>query len=399
VAMLVLTAVNAWGVVLFSRCNALLTWLKVAVPVVVAVLFIADRFTLSNFTAAGGFAPMGVQGILAAVSTGGVLFAFFGFRNAIELAGEVRDPQVTMPLALGLAVAICAGVYILVQIAFLGALSESELSRGWAHIESDHQLGPLAAIAIGLGMLWLSGIILAGAVLAPFGAALVTTASTSRLALAMARNRFFPRFLSRLSARQVPLNGLLFNLGLGVVLMILVPFDDLVALVSAALILSLGIGPVVLMSLRRQLADAPRAFRLPFAAPLCALAFVVAALAIHWAGWETTRLLLIVLAAGGVLFAVNRFRRAGTPLDVRPALWLVPYLAGLALVSWLGGFGGGLGILPFGWSTLLCAGLGLAAFAVAVRSRLEPDVFDSRLADLIASGSEGAELGTLVGRR
>jgi amino acid transporter len=119
--MVVLVTINAFGVSLFARVNATLTWVKVGIPVLVAVLFLADRFQVSNFTAAGGFAPMGIEGILAAVSTGGVIFAFVGFRNVVELAGETRNPRVTLPVALGLSILICLGVYLLVQIAFIGA--------------------------------------------------------------------------------------------------------------------------------------------------------------------------------------------------------------------------------------------------------------------------------------
>ncbi len=382
VIMIVMVAVNAWGVVLFSRVNVVLTWLKVGVPIVVAVLFMVERFEVSNFTAAGGFAPMGLEGVLAAVSTGGVVFAFFGFRNVVELAGETRNPQVTLPIALGLSIVICLGVYLLVQLAFLGALSASELDKGWAHIESTHELGPLSAIAIGLGLLWLNGVILAGAVVAPFGAALVSTGSTSRLALALARNGFFPRALTRLSNKHVPFNAMLANLALGSVLLIFMPFDLNIALTSSALVLSLGIGPITLMSLRRQLTDAKRRFRMPFAPALCAIAFVFATLAVLWAGWDTMKLLLATIVIGAVLFTVSHVRRAAARPDVRPAIWLVPYIGGLVLLSWLSSFGGGTGLLPFGWDLVLCGLLGLAIFVWATHTGLEQEEFDARLAGL-----------------
>ena len=56
----------------------------------------------------------------------------------------------------------------------------------------------------------------------------------------------------------------------------------------------------------------------------------------------------------------------------RQATWLIPYLAGLAVISWLGSFGGGLGVLTFGWDLLCLALLSLAVMAMAVAVRL-PD--------------------------
>lgn len=90
-AMLVLfTVINAFGVKFFATINAAVTWLKIAIPVVIVVTLVASRFEVSNFTAGGSFAPFGLQGVLAAISTGGVIFSYIGFRHAVDMAGEAR---------------------------------------------------------------------------------------------------------------------------------------------------------------------------------------------------------------------------------------------------------------------------------------------------------------------
>jgi amino acid transporter len=381
-AMVALVAVNAFGVAVFARVNAALTWIKVGIPVLVAVLFAADRFQVSNFTAAGGFAPAGLEGILAAVSTGGVVFAFFGFRNVVELAGETRNPRVTLPVALGLSIVICLAIYLLVQVTFIGALEPGELDKGWANIEAGHELGPLATIAVGLGMLWLNGVILAGALVSPFGSALVSTGSTSRLAMALGRNGFFPQVTTELSRRHVPLNAMLLNLAVGGALLLFVPFELNIALCSSALVLSLGIGPVMVMSLRRQMAHATRKFRMPFAPVLCSLAFIFATFAVLWAGWDTMKLLLLTIALGIASFAIGHLRGGASRPEFRPAFWLAPYIVGLTVLSWLGTYGGGRGLIPFGWDLLLSGLLGVGSFAWATRSGLAQDQFDERLAGL-----------------
>ena len=56
--------------------------------------------------------------------------------------------------------------------------------------------GPLAALLTGLGMTALARLVVADAVFGPFGAGLVSTASTGRLAVAVAQNGLFPRPVS-----------------------------------------------------------------------------------------------------------------------------------------------------------------------------------------------------------
>ena len=46
----------------------------------------------ANFHAGGGFMPFGFHGVFAAL-TGGVVFALQGFEQAVQLAGEARDPK------------------------------------------------------------------------------------------------------------------------------------------------------------------------------------------------------------------------------------------------------------------------------------------------------------------
>lgn len=380
IAMLaIMTVLNAFGVALFSRINSALTWFKVAVPLVVAALIIADRFQMANFTSTPSFAPMGLHGIFSAIATGGVIFAFIGFRHAIDMAGEARRPHVTVPAALGLSVVICLVIYLALQVAFIGALDHDTLAGGWQNIAFEHTLGPLGAIAVALGMVWLSTLVLAGAVVAPFGGALVATGSNARLGLALANNGFFPLALTRLSARRVPLNALMLNFVVGTAAFLVLPFEELLALNGAALTFSLAVGPVALLALRRQ-AGAADGFRLPLAWPVCLVTFAVATLIVYWSGWDTVWRLAIALAVGAVLFTVMHRVRGGGRVDAHHALWLLPWLGGLLLLSWLGQFGDGLGIIPFGWDMVGGTALAAACLWLAVRSRLNDEEADGHRA-------------------
>lgn len=58
---------------------------------------------------------------------------------------------------------------------------------------------------------------------------------------------------------------------------------------------------------------------------------------------------------------------------MRGALWLVPYLAGLGILSYLRNFGGGLGVIPFGWDVAAAAALSVGVFYFAGWCRLPPE--------------------------
>jgi amino acid transporter len=377
VLLVLMTVLNAFGVALFARINSTLTWVKIFIPLLIAGLFIADRVTVANFTSAPSFMPMGWQGVLSAIATGGVVFAFVGFRHAIDMAGEVKRPQITIPLGLAFSVLICLVIYMGLQVAFIGALSAENLAHGWDNLAIGHSLGPLGALALGLGMVWLSVFILAGAVIAPFGGALISTGSNARIGLALAHNGFFPILFTRLSGRLVPLNALVLNLVIGVLAVLFVPFSELLALNGAALVFSLAIGPVTLLALRRQDRHGRGTFRLPWAGPVCFITFTASTLIVYWSGWDTMWRLALALLVGAVLFFTMHRLRGGHAPEAKPALWLLPYFGGLMLLSWLGSFGGGRGIIPFGWDIAVGVALSAVCLALAVRYRL-PDAIAAK---------------------
>ena len=61
-----------------------------------------------------------------------VLFSYGGFHYLNDLAGEVRDPQRTLPRALGLGMAGVVGSYLLVNLAYLAGLGHAGLAASKA---------------------------------------------------------------------------------------------------------------------------------------------------------------------------------------------------------------------------------------------------------------------------
>ncbi len=80
-------------------------------------------FSGSNFSAGNGFGPAGFKGILSAIASGGVIFAYLGFEQAIQFGGETSNPQRNIPFAVIGAMVVGTIVYIMLELAFVGALN------------------------------------------------------------------------------------------------------------------------------------------------------------------------------------------------------------------------------------------------------------------------------------
>ena len=384
VVMVVFTALNAFGVALFARINTALTWLKLLIPVVVTVALLT-HFSTAPIRATG-FAPSGLTGVLSAITSGGVVFAFLGFRHALDLAGEARRPQRTIPVALVGGILICAALFTVLQLAFVGAVPTTELGLGGAGLDQGGANGPLAALLTGLGMTALAKLVVADAILGPFGAGLVSTASTGRLAVAVAENGLFPRAISTFSGHGVPLRAMVLNLvvGMGLLVAFRDGWSELLSFNSGAIVLSMCMGPITVVALRRQLPDRPRPFRIPSLDVLARVAFVVVSLIIYWTGWETMSKLTIPLAVGvGVLgWRVARDRDLVNTLALRSLVWLGPYYLGVLALTFAGRFGGGRDWLPLGVDMVLVAVFSLVLFEWGVSARWADEDAAAAVADV-----------------
>src|SRR5258708_16087761 len=134
ILMAVFTAVNFLAMRLFARVNNVITGWKVAIRVL-AIIVLLFKFHGGNFTAGGaGFMPGGIKGLFAALPLAGIIFAYSGFEQADQLAGEIKDPGRNLPRAIIISVLIGTLVYTLLQVAFIGALPADVVSPRLLHI-------------------------------------------------------------------------------------------------------------------------------------------------------------------------------------------------------------------------------------------------------------------------
>lgn len=370
--LLAMSAINLLGVQWFGEANKYVTIWKMIIPVLIPVVLLFHAMHPENFTAAGGFLPYGWNGVFAAVSTGGTMFAMLGFRTAIEMAGESRNPQRDLPFALAGSVLITVAIYLLIQIGFLGALPSKSLAHGWAGLSSHVQAGPFVELAAAAGLIWLVRLIFADSVVSPAGCGLVFSGAAARLSYAMAKNGQLPSSFGRLNGKGVPAYAIWVNFLVGLVFF--APsqtWQTIVSFISSIQILSLAFGPPSLLALRRTAPAAARPFRVPAAGLFCSAAFAIANIIVYWCGWETNRVSLGLLAAFGIFFvAAKRLTAPREPLDLSGLAWLLPYGAGLAALSALGNYGSGARVLPAGWDLAMVAAFSLAILALSIRASM-----------------------------
>jgi amino acid transporter len=365
-------ALNYFSVKLFARANNLISVFKFVVPLTVIVVLLWF-FRVGNFTA-HGFAPSGFGGIAGAVSAGGIIFAYLGLTPIVSVAGEVRDPQRTIPIALILSVVLSTVIYLLLQAAFLGSVPAALLARGWAGIAGAFAL-PFHDIAIALGLGWLSFLVVCDAVISPSGCGNIYMNATPRVVYGWARGGTFFRVFTRVDAKSgIPRPALWLTFALAVFWMLPFPsWAAMIDVVSAALVLSYAVAPVTTAALRRNAPGMARPFRVRGFGVLGPLSFVVAALIVYWSGWNTLSWLLgsqIVLYAVYVAYRAGRGEdRADLARDVRASSWLIGFYALMMVVSALGSFGGH-GVVGSPWDSLLAMLVAVLMYTWGARTGL-----------------------------
>jgi amino acid transporter len=407
--MAVFTAINFLGVRKLARTNSAATWWKVAVPVLAIVALAATQFHSSNFTAANGFNPAGSHGILAAVSTSGISFALLGFEQADQLAGESANPRRDIPRAVIGAITIGVIIYVLLQVVFLAALPAAQIHGTWATAGYTKFSGPFAELATVVGLGWLAAILYIDAVISPAGTGLIYTTASSRVSYGLSRNGYVPVVYERTDRKGIPWVGLITAFVVGCICFLPFPsWRSLVGLITSASVLMYGGAPLALGALRRRLPDAQRPYRLPAAAVLAPLAFVVANLLILWSGWTTDYKLGIAILLGYVILVANRLLRLNptTPvLNWRSGAWLPVYLVAMGLVVYLSDFGPlAHPWFPLWWDMVAVAALSLVIYAWAQRVALPREAIEHLIASVpeeaVPSGdAEPSSQRVLRGRR
>lgn len=371
--MALFCVINFLGVRQFARANNVVVWWKLGIIILVIVAFLATAFHGGNFHLFGGFAPLGTIGIFTSIPTAGIVFSYLGFRQGIELAGESTNPKRNVPIAVIGSVLITMVIYVLLQVAFIGALPGSTLAQGWQSLTFANDFGPLAGVATLLGLGWLAFLLYVDAFVSPADTGMIYTTATSRISYGMARNGNAPSLLARVNGHGVPWTSVLLTFVIGLIFFLPFPgWQKLVGFITSATVLSFGCGSMVLGAIRRELPLQERPFKLPGGDVIPFLALFSSNLIVFWSGWETDSKLFLAVLLGYILLVLQYlFDRSKKlpPLQFKHGYWMLPWFVGLALCSYLGVYGGGTGVLGFGWAIPLLFLFSLLIYWLGVRSR------------------------------
>jgi hypothetical protein len=130
---------------------------------------------------------------------------------------------------------------------------------------------------------------------------------------------------------------------------------------------------------------------------------VLANFIVYWAGWSTYSTLMLVLLIGYALMFIS-FRFHLNPhqpkLDWAAAAWLFPYLIGMGIISYFGGFPvpatgilggvgvfktvlvGGTGDIGLYWDLLVLTIFSLAIYYAAMAKRLSSEQVDQNVREV-----------------
>ena len=202
-AIVVVAAVNYFGVRTAGRVQVVLTGLKVGVLLAIVILGVtlagggpAQAIGNAAYQAAGGLSGY----FLALVSA---IWAYSGFSDLGLVGGEVLNPQKNIPRAANIGVVSVVGLYVVVNIIYFHVLGISRVAAS-QHVASDVAVSLIGERAVR----WFA----IGMIISSLGALHVQFLKFPRVAYAMARDGRFFRFAQRVQpAFRTPSAAILFE--------------------------------------------------------------------------------------------------------------------------------------------------------------------------------------------
>jgi amino acid transporter len=247
------TVVNVMGVRLGAAIVGLSTTAKYAglAAIVAAAFFFggAHGASTAHFVGSAGVVTPGLFG-LALIS---VLWAYDGFVDLAYAAGEVKDPQRTLPRALAFGTLAIVVIYLLTNVAYLYVIPVDRMA-GSQLIAADTMtvlFGPVGTTLISMLVM-----------ISTFGALIGIMLSGPRIFFAMADDGLLFRPIAAVHPRfGTPYVAIILNGGLGVVMVMMQTFEQLADTFVLATWPFYIVAVAALYRLRRTRPDLPRPYR------------------------------------------------------------------------------------------------------------------------------------------
>lgn len=369
---------NKFSIKLLTQTNSLATVWKVFVPLLISFAFIfGAQSNFANLIEYQGFAPHGVQGIMASLSVGGIIFAFGGFQSGIILAGETKNPQRNIPLATISSIIIVTILYALIQLAFIVAVPSTSLTQGWDKLSFTGDMGPFAGLALAAGLTFLCSLLYIDAIVSPFGSGLIMTSTTARVMYTLGTIDAAPKFVTKLNKHGSPENSLWVCFIVGLFLLFPFPgWKEMVTFLTSSYVVTLSVTPIALVVLREKYSNANRPFKLPCFKLISLIAFCICGLMMHWIGFIVLIKLTCILLFFAAIYSIIMYRKNNNSLkniELLNASWIFIYLIGFTIINYFSNFGNGSGYLNTIESNIVSILFSIIMFFIACKFSLNKE--------------------------
>ena len=340
--MLFFMFVNYWSVKIFIRFNNFFTILKIIVPIITIVVLFASGIHHENFgSSMATFMPNGWTSIFTSVVTAGVVMSFNGFQSPLTFSEEIKAPKKMLPIAVISSILISLVIYFLLQYVFIGAIDPKSLANGWSAINFRSpyvQLMMLANLQLMVTVIYLSSFV------SPAVTGVAFLASSSRIMFSLSKEKHLPQFISRLHPLyHNPRNSIILCTLIGCLfILVFKGWYELVAVISVIHLFSYVPAPIITIANRiknKDLLNKSEQFMLPCAQIFAPLLLFVLSTLLFFAAWPLTVELLILVVPGLLFYAyyeIRLYRARDFCKMFKGASWILLYLVGIALISYLG---------------------------------------------------------------
>jgi APA family basic amino acid/polyamine antiporter len=307
-AAILISFLNYLGVKKAGEFQLVFTLLKIVIILGIVVICFAGAGSVaghgwSNFAGEFSGAKGGIAGFMAALVA--ALWAYDGWNDLNMVAGEVKHPERSIPIALIAGVATVAALYMLVNAGVQYVLPANAIAAS-PRAASD-------AVALVMGRMG-AGIVSAGMAISMLVTLNGSIMSGARIPYAVARDGYFFRVLADVSPRfHTPSVALLVQAVLSIVLLLVgASFGRLFSLTIFAEWLFYMIAASTIFVFRKREPQAQRPYRMWGYPVLPAIFTAVAAALLCYTfknTWPDSGYGLLVIAAGIPVFAYFAHRK------------------------------------------------------------------------------------------
>jgi basic amino acid/polyamine antiporter, APA family len=305
-ALFILTLINVLGMRQSARLAIVLTGIKYAAigGIIVLGVFAALREIAGDSTGAHFVATAPPVSFFAAIVPvmAAVMWTYDGWSDVGSIAGEVKNPQRTLPRVYVIGTLAVIGLYVLANAVYLWhiPLDEMRTQKTVAPELMSRLAGPIGMTAVTVLI-----------ILSTLGSSHASVMTGARVTFAQARDGLLFRFLGRVSPRfETPAVALWTQFALSCAMVVLLKdFQNLAESFVFTIWIFYGMAAIAIFILRARLRDAFRPFRVP-GYPIVPAIFVLASVAMTVLAViddpKTNGTWLAVLAAGVPVYFVWR---------------------------------------------------------------------------------------------